>query len=87
MGIPKLQENTIHLEYPNTTIKVEVERAKHDLLSYLKESLQNYNLDLDITVNETAEKRYAYTPREKFEKLKEKNPLIETLRKEFDLDV
>ena len=87
MGIPKLQDNIIHLEYPNTTIKVEVERAKHDLLSYLKESLQNYDIDLDITVNETAEKRYAYTPREKFEKLKEKNPLIETLRKEFDLDV
>jgi len=87
MGIPKLQENVIHLEYPNTTIKVEVERAKHDLLSYLKESLQNYDLDLDITVNETAEKRYAYTTREKYEKLKEKNPLIETLRKEFNLDV
>ena len=32
-------------------------------------------------------KRYAYTPREKFDKLKEKNPLIEKLRKEFDLDV
>jgi len=87
MGIPKLEGNVIHLEYPNSTIKVEVERAKHDLLSYIKESLQNYDIDLDITVNETAEKRYAYTPREKYEKFKEKNPLIETLRKEFDLDV
>ncbi len=87
MGIPKLEGNIIHLEYPNSTIKVEVERAKSELLSYLKESLQNFEIDLDITVNETAEKRYAYTAREKYEKLKEKNPLIETFRKEFDLDV
>jgi polyphosphate kinase len=41
----------------------------------------------NIEVNETAIKRYAYTSREKFEKLKEKNPLIDTLRKEFDLEI
>lgn len=87
MGEPQLDGATIRLEFPNDTIKVEVEREKHELISYLRERLKNHAIDLDITVNETAEKRYAYTPREKFEKLKEKNPLIEELRKEFDLDV
>ena len=87
MGVPKLEASLIHLEFPNETIKVEVERAKHELLGFLREKLQNYDIDLSIEVNETAEKRYAYTPREKFEKLKEKNPLIEKLRKEFDLDI
>jgi DNA polymerase-3 subunit gamma/tau len=38
-------------------------------------------------VNETSAKRYAYTDREKFEKLKEVNPLIDKLRTEFDLEV
>jgi DNA polymerase-3 subunit gamma/tau len=33
------------------------------------------------------EKQYAYTPKEKFEKLKEKNPNIDLLRKTFDLDI
>jgi DNA polymerase-3 subunit gamma/tau len=87
MGVPKLEGSTIHLEFPNHTIKVEVERAKYELLGFLREKLENYDIDLSIEVNETAVKRYAYTPREKFEKLKEKNPLIEKLRKEFDLDI
>ncbi|AFL81974.1 DNA polymerase III, subunit gamma/tau [Aequorivita sublithincola DSM 14238] len=87
MGVPKLDGSIIHLEFPNHTIKTEVERAKYELLGFLREKLQNYNIDLDITVNETAEKKYAYTTREKFEKMKEMNPLIEKLRKEFDLDI
>ncbi len=87
MGVPKLEGAIIHLEFPNQTIKTEVERAKFDLLTFLREKLQNYDIDLDITVNETIEKRYAYTTREKFEKLKEMNPMIEKLRKEFDLDI
>lgn len=87
MGVPKLDGSLIHLEFPNETIKVEVERAKYELLGFLREKLRNYNVDISIEVNETIEKRYAYTPREKFEKLKEKNPMIEKLRKEFDLDI
>lgn len=87
MGIPKLEGSIIHLEFPNHTIKTEVERAKYELLTFLRDKLQNYNIDLDITVNETIEKRYAYTTREKFEKMKEMNPLLEKLRQEFDLDI
>ena len=83
-----LAENTlIHLEFPNDTIRIEVERAKFELLGFLREKLQNYDVDLSIEVNETAVKRYAYTAREKFEKLNEKNPLMDTLRKEFDLEI
>ena len=33
------------------------------------------------------EKQYAYTPKEKYDKLKEKNPNIETLKKTFNLDI
>ncbi len=87
MGVPKLTDNTIQLEFPNNTIKVEVERAKYELLSFLKETLQNFEIELNIVVNETAEKKYAYTPIEKYEKLKEKNPMLDKLRKEFDLDI
>lgn len=87
MGIPRLEGHIIHLEFPNFTIKTEVERAKYELLGFLRENLQNYNIDLDITVDEKVEKKYAYSPREKFDKLKEKNPSIERLRQEFDLDI
>ncbi|MBW2937923.1 DNA polymerase III subunit gamma/tau [Aureisphaera sp. CAU 1614] len=87
MGVPRLEGSLIHLVFPNSTIKVEVERAKTKLLTYLRSTLQNYEIDLSIEVDETEIKRYAYTPMEKFQKLSEKNPLIENLRKEFDLDI
>ncbi|MDC7996220.1 DNA polymerase III subunit gamma/tau [Altibacter sp. HG106] len=87
MGVPKLENTLIHLVFPNDTIKVEVERAKHDLLAFLRKKLNNYEVDLSIEVNEAETKRYAYTTREKFEKLKEKNPSVELLRKTFDLDI
>jgi DNA polymerase-3 subunit gamma/tau len=87
MGVPKLEGVIIHLEFPNNTIKLEVERSKYELLEYLKENLQNYSVSISIEVNEISAKRYAYTDREKFEKLKEINPLIEKLRIDFDLDV
>lgn len=87
MGVPKLENTLIHLVFPNETIKVEVERAKHDLLGFLRKELNNYEIDLSIEVNETETKRYAYTTREKFEKLKEKNPSIDLLRTTFDLDI
>ena len=87
MGIPTLKGSIIYLEFPNHTIKTEVEQAKFELLGFLREKLQNFEVDLDITVNETAEKKYAYSPREKYEKLKEINPLIERFRIEFGLDI
>ena len=87
MSKPLLEGTSINLVYPNHTIKTEVERAQHDILSFIKDKLQNYDINLAITVNETAEKKYAYTPIEKYEKLIEKNPLLNTLRKELGLEL
>ena len=84
---PKLIGSTIHLEFPNSSNKVEVERQQYDLLRSLRQELNNFDINLSITVNEELDKKYAYTPIEKFEKLKEKNPKINLLRKTFDLDI
>jgi DNA polymerase-3 subunit gamma/tau len=84
---PKVQETTIHLQYPNATNKVEIERHQYELLGYIRKELNNFNIDLSITVNDELEKQYAYTPKEKFDKLKKKNPNLDTLRKTFDLDI
>ena len=87
MAKPFLNGTSINLVYPNTTIKTEVERAEHDILSFIKDKLKNYDLTLEIIVNETTEKKYAYTPIEKYEKLIDKNPLLDTLRKELGLEL
>ncbi|MEQ3664320.1 MULTISPECIES: DNA polymerase III subunit gamma/tau [unclassified Olleya] len=86
---PTLAEDgfSIKLTFPNATNKVEVERQSFDLMSYLRKNLKNYDIALDITVNEELDTKYAYTPIEKYEKLKEKNPNLELLRTTFDLDV
>lgn len=84
---PKIKGNTIHLEFPNATNKVELERQQYDLLAYIRKTLSNYDINLSIAVNEVMEKKYAYTAADKFEKLKEKNPNIDLLRKTFDLDI
>jgi DNA polymerase-3 subunit gamma/tau len=86
--IPKLTDaTTIWIELPNSTMKKEIERDKFDLMEYLKQKLNNHFITLKITVNEETALKYAYTPEEKYEKLREKNPVIDVLKKEFDLDL
>ncbi|MGS2738299.1 DNA polymerase III subunit gamma/tau [Sinomicrobium sp. M5D2P17] len=85
---PKLKnDNTIWIELPNDTMKKEVERDQFPLMEYLKTELRNHFISLQVTVNEKIERKYAFTPQEKYVKLMQTNPLIETLRKEFDLDI
>jgi DNA polymerase-3 subunit gamma/tau len=87
IDVPKVTGTTINLEFPNSTNKLEVERQQYNLLGFIRKALNNFDINLSITVNEVMEKQYAYTALEKFEKLKEKNPNIDLLRKTFDLDV
>ncbi|MCA0153246.1 DNA polymerase III subunit gamma/tau [Winogradskyella vincentii] len=87
MEVPELKDTAICLTYSNNTNKIELERAQYPLMAYLKKALKNYDLYLDISVNEEVAKKYAFTPKEKYEKLKEKNPNIEVLRKTFGLDI
>lgn len=86
MEAPKLKGTDICLEYANETLKIELERAQYPLLQYLRKSLQNYDLKLEVSVNEEVAKKYAFTPQEKYEKLNEKNPNLELLKKTFGLD-
>ena len=86
--IPKLRDTTtIWIELPNSTMKKEIEREQYDLIEYLRLKLNNHFIKLKITVNETTAKKFAFTPEEKYEKLREKNPAIDILRREFDLDL
>lgn len=86
--IPKLKnEHTISIELPNDTMRIEIERAQYPLLEFVRKELNNYDVALEIDVNELTVKKYAFTTRDKYEKLKEINPLVERLRKEFDLEI
>lgn len=85
---PKLvEEFTIGLTLPNDLMRTQLESGKPALVRFLREELNNYGILLNINVNETVAKKFAYTPQEKFNKLKEKNPLLEELKKKFGLDL
>ena len=77
----------ISLEFPNSTNKIEVENQQTDLLKFLRKSLNNYDIKLDISINEKMEKDFSYTAEEKYAKLKKKNPSVEILKKTFNLDL
>lgn len=82
-----MDETTIWIELPNGTMKKEIEREQFDLMEYLRTNLNNHFISLKITVNEEVAKKFAFTPEEKYQKLREKNPAIDILRKTFDLDL
>lgn len=84
---PKLYGHVIKLELPNESMKLNLLQDQGELMRFLKDKLQNTLISLDITVNHKSEKKYVYTPREKFEKLRDKNPNLELLRTTFDLDI
>ena len=85
--IPKIIKSNISVTLPNKLMQSKLTSHKPKLLKFVREKLDNYSIDLLIEVNETANKKFAYTPQERYEKLKEKNPLIDELRKKFDLDI
>ena len=81
----KVGENEIHYTLPNNTNKSELEKNKKELINFLKKKLNNRLINLKVHVNKEVEKKFIYSTKEKFEKLKEINPEIEKIRKEFKL--
>ncbi len=86
--LPKLGENfKISFTVPNKLMQDQFQKGKPKLLKFLRDKLNNYGIEINTILNETVEKKFAYTPQEKYNKLKEKNPLIEKLRQTFELDL
>ncbi|WP_202922679.1 MULTISPECIES: DNA polymerase III subunit gamma/tau [Flavobacterium] len=78
---------TIKLELPNEGSKIDFDNNKLELLGYMRGKLHNHDIVIETHVNETVAKKHAFTPQEKFERLKAINPLMELLRTTFDLDI
>ncbi len=86
MNDPKLNGSIITLVLPNESTKEEFVTGSHELLGYLRGKLHNHDIKIEVIVNESETKKYAFTPQDKYERLKEINPNLEKLRKMFDLD-
>ena len=85
---PELKENNkVEYTLTNNTSKLELNKNKNELIDFLKKDLKNDNISIEVKVNKLKEKKFIYTPTEKYDKLKKLNPNIETLRKEFKLNL
>jgi DNA polymerase-3 subunit gamma/tau len=86
--IPKLEANfKISFTVPNKLMQDQFKKGRPKLMNFLREKLNNFGIAIDVNLNEAVEKKFAYTPEEKYNKLKEKNPLLEKLRQTFELDL
>lgn len=87
LSSPKLEQKTIIYELPNEGSKIDFEAIKPELLGYLRGMLHNHFIELELKVNETIEPKKLVTIQDKYKRFKEINPLLEELRKTFDLEL
>jgi len=82
-----IKGTTIHIEVPNATMQMDIHGAQYGILSFVRKKLSNYDINIQVDVNEEAVKKYVFSAADKFEKLLEMNPAIGLLRQEFNLDI
>ena len=88
MSTPELNSpHKILLKSSNSLNRVELQKELTHLLPYLSEALNNYQITYEISVVRIQNQEVVYGAKEKYEHLKQINPNIEILRKEFDLDI
>jgi len=86
--VPLLKDNfKITFTVPNKLMKDQFKKGRPKILNYLRKELNNYGISIEVILNETVEKKFAYTPQEKYNKLKEKNPLLDKLKHSFELNL
>jgi DNA polymerase-3 subunit gamma/tau len=81
--------NVLLLVIDNKVQEEDLNNEKYDLLLYLKEKMNSGPLQLitEIEKNEEETGIRPYTTKEKFEKMAEENPILNEIKKIFDLNV
>ncbi len=84
---PKIDGFNLKVTMPSKNMAKKLQTHKPELLNYLRKNTNNYSIELLIDINETVQKEFVYTNKEKFEKLAQKNPYLNTFKQRFDLDM
>jgi DNA polymerase-3 subunit gamma/tau len=81
--------NVLLLVIDNKVQEEDLNNEKYDLLLYLKEKMNSGPLQLitEIEKNEEETGMRPYTTKEKFEKMAEENPILNEIKRIFDLNV
>ena len=85
---PVLKENfLIELEIDNEAAEKALDVEKLDFLELLRKELLNTEIQLKTKINFVVDIKKLYTQREKFMHMAEKNPSINKLRQQLDLEI
>ena len=85
---PVLQENSkVLLALDNKSQYAEMLERRVEIHDFLRQELQNGNLEVLLEVRKGMKNKKAYTQEEKFRAMVEKNPALLELQKKLDLDL
>jgi DNA polymerase III subunit gamma/tau len=80
-------EISIEIGVDNMVQKDHIMDQKPQMLHFIRKHLNNYAVNFTVVVKESKKVQKAYLPAEKFQKMMEKNPDVEKLKNDLDLDL
>ena len=80
-------ETTIQFTITNKALEEAINEDKQNFLGFLRKELNNYSIQLNLVMTSMEDKTNLYTATDRFNRLAEKNPNINKLKKTFDLDI
>ena len=86
ISVPKLEKNSIIYTVPNNTNLLEINEEKNNLILFLSSKL-NSKISLTVKIDKEVDKKVAYTNKDKYDLLKEKNPELENFKKALKLSI
>lgn len=81
-----MKDNLVIVHLHNPVQESLLETLKSDLLTFLREKLNNSAIQLTGELKPHDEKKVLYTNRDKFDHLVEKNPALKDLKERLGLD-
>lgn len=81
-----VQGTTVTVALANSIEEPLLQTILPDLLTYLRSKLSNSSIKVETVLKKDDTKRIAYTNKEKFDLLAEKNPMIKELKERLGLD-
>ena len=79
--------NTIQLKIFNKAQEHDLTEIKAELLTFVRNKLNNFDINLSTFIEKGAEEKGLYTSSDKYKRLVEKNALLEELRSKLDLEI
>lgn len=87
---PELKDNfQIVFTIDNPAVEKDVNEIKMEFMAFLRKQLKNTGIRLTTVFDKSAVEtnKVPYTPKEKYERMAEKNPALNELRKQLDLEI